>query len=345
MICLRPKEFANILIETVENGNRTWVFGNGGSFTNASHFAEDLSGKNRSTGLLWPISVLGTQQALFTANCNDNAYEEAIAIEIRTFGSTGDLFFAISTSGRSPNIKKALRESVRRGLKTYLLTSKNYANNIDSNINIIMIGEGDDIDIEVDHTKYLSAVVKYVSTVYFTPDGKRKAMFVDRDGTLIPETINGRQLKPEKLMPSIPEMIRKLKRKGYLLILISNQSIVGRNEMSIEKHWFIHKKFELALHNEGIYLNDYYYCLHDKAEECNCRKPKPGLLIKAATDWNIDLSSSYVIGNQESDIKAGKSIGCRHFLLEYDERKKDWVSGHSPHDIINYFISHEKEIG
>lgn len=340
---MKPTEFASILIKTIEHGNRIWLFGNGGSFTIASHFAEDLSGNSRSSGLLWPISILGAQQALFTANCNDNAFEDGIAIEIKTFGRAGDLFLALSTSGQSQNIVKALMESTRRGLKTYLLTSKNYVGNFDKDINVITVGEGHDIDIELEFAIYLSSVVKYILTIYYTSEGKRKAIFVDRDGTLIPETVNGRQLHPENLLPGIPEMLRKLKRKGFLLILVSNQSIIGRKEISIDEHWFIHKRLEQSLYSEGIYLNDYYYCPHDKTEKCVCRKPKPGLLLKAAKEWNIDLNSSYVIGNQESDIEAGKSIGCGHFLLKYDEIKKDWFIEHSPYEIIEYFNSRRGE--
>jgi histidinol-phosphate phosphatase family protein len=289
---MEPKDFAHILIDTVESGNNIWFFGNGGSHTIASHFSEDLAGKKRSTGLLWPIYTLGSQQALFTANCNDNCYEEAIAIELRTYSKVGVLFLAISTSGRSLNVVKALKESLRRGLKTYLLTSANFNDIINESINLIKIGKGSDADIELEHAHFMTNVINYVGNTFFTSNCKRRAIFLDRDGTLIPETVNGIQIKPDKLLPGIPNMLRKLKMKRYLLIIISNQSVVGRGEITIEEHWSIHKRFEQALNNESININDYYYCYHDKAINCECRKPETGSFFKASKDWGIELKES-----------------------------------------------------
>ena len=68
------EELSQVIIDAIEAGNRVWVYGNGGSYSTAAHFSEDLAGKNRSAGLLWPVYALGSQQLLFTANCNDNCF-------------------------------------------------------------------------------------------------------------------------------------------------------------------------------------------------------------------------------------------------------------------------------
>lgn len=159
---------------------------------------------------------------------------------------------------------------------------------------------------------------------------KQKAVFLDRDGTI--NRKNGFITRPEQfvLLPGVAQAVKKINKSGYLAIVVTNQPVIARGEASFKELEEIHSKMETELGKEGAYLDAIYYCPHhtdkgfagERPEykcECACRKPKPGLLLKAAEDFNIDLSQSYMIGDSENDILAGKSAGCKgNFLVNGD---------------------------
>lgn len=155
---------------------------------------------------------------------------------------------------------------------------------------------------------------------------KQKAIFLDRDGTI--NTKNGFITKPEQfsLLPGVCEAIKKINKSGYLAIVITNQPVIARGDCTFEELQEIHNKMETELGKEGAFLDAIYFCPHhtdkgfpgERPEykcNCNCRKPKPGLILQAAKDFNIDLSESYMIGDSENDIKAGKNAGCKESIL------------------------------
>ena len=155
---------------------------------------------------------------------------------------------------------------------------------------------------------------------------KQKAVFLDRDGTINKYVGFLRDIDEFELLPGVAEAVRKINASGYLAIVATNQPVIARGEVTREELGEIHNKMETLLGKEGAYLDAIYYCPHhpDKGYdgevpelkvECECRKPKPGMLINAAIDLNIDLSSSWVVGDGENDIEAGKSAGCRTALI------------------------------
>lgn len=165
---------------------------------------------------------------------------------------------------------------------------------------------------------------------------KQKAIFLDRDGTI--NKYIGFLRKPEEfeLIPGVANTIKQLNDNGYLVIVITNQPVIARGEVTVEELNTIHNKMETLLGKEGAYLDAIYYCPHhpDKGYEgeikelkidCDCRKPKPGLILKAAKDFNIDLENSWMIGDSKSDILAGKNAGCKTALItsEFDEYGQD----------------------
>lgn len=155
---------------------------------------------------------------------------------------------------------------------------------------------------------------------------KRPAIFLDRDGTISKEV--NLLSKPEQLelIEGAAEAIRLINKSDYLAVIVTNQPVIARNLCSLEELEFIHATLETMLGKEGAYVNAIYYCPHhpDKGypEErpeykivCECRKPKPGMLIKAAKDWNIDLSNSYMIGDSDRDLKVGQNAGCKESII------------------------------
>lgn len=167
---------------------------------------------------------------------------------------------------------------------------------------------------------------------------KQKSVFLDRDGTI--NTYKGflRNIDDFELIEGAAEAVRKINESGYLCIVVTNQPVIARGEMSREALDEIHNKLETLLGLEGAYIDGLYYCPHHPHRgfegeipelkiDCSCRKPKPGLLIKASEDFNIDLGSSFMVGDMENDVKAGLAAGCRSILINGNgtsHSQEDW---------------------
>ena len=158
----------------------------------------------------------------------------------------------------------------------------------------------------------------------------QKAIFLDRDGTINKSVGFLKNIDEFELLPGVTEAIRRINDSGYLCIVVTNQPVVARGEITVEELQEIHNAMETLLGEEGAYIDDLYYCPHhpDKGFtgeipelkiDCECRKPKPGMLLKAAEDFNIDLSSSWMIGDSERDVQAGKNAGCETALIVHGE--------------------------
>ena len=151
----------------------------------------------------------------------------------------------------------------------------------------------------------------------------KKAVFLDRDGTVVvhePYLSSPDQLK---LLPNAAEGIRLFKESGYLVIVITNQSGIARGFFDEERLTLIHKKLMRMLKDEGVEIDAIYYCPHHTEGvieqytlDCDCRKPKPKMLLNAAIQHNIDLTQSLMIGDSEVDMLAGKNAGCTCVLIK-----------------------------
>lgn len=160
---------------------------------------------------------------------------------------------------------------------------------------------------------------------------KQKAIFLDRDGTI--NVYKGFLTHPDdfELLPGAVEAIREINHSGYLAIVVSNQPVIARGDCTFKELQLIHDKMETLLGKEGAFVDAIYYCPHhpDKGFEgerpeykmdCDCRKPKAGLLLQAAKEWNIDLAQSYMIGDSERDVEAGRNASCKHSILINNEK-------------------------
>lgn len=159
---------------------------------------------------------------------------------------------------------------------------------------------------------------------------KQKAVFLDRDGTINKYVGFLRDIKDFELLPGVSQAIKRINESGYLAIVVTNQPVIARGELSVDQLNKIHNKMETMLGQDGAYLDAIYYCPHHPHNgyegeivelkiDCECRKPKPGMLFKAAKDFNIDLSQSWMIGDSKNDIKAGIAAGCKTALIGTDD--------------------------
>ena len=163
---------------------------------------------------------------------------------------------------------------------------------------------------------------------------KQKAVFLDRDGTINKYVGFIRNIDDFQLLPGVAEAVRLLNTSGYLAIVVTNQPVIARGEVTVPQLQEMHNKMETLLGAEGAYLDAIYYCPHHPDHgypgevealkiNCDCRKPKPGMMLRAAEEFNIDLSQSWMIGDGENDIKAGKAAGCRTVLIGTEEYNQD----------------------
>lgn len=146
---------------------------------------------------------------------------------------------------------------------------------------------------------------------------RRRAVFLDRDGTLIEETGYLSTVEDLRLLPGAAAALRRLKEAGFLLIVVTNQSAVARGWLSEEQVQQIHRELNDRLDEAGARIDAFYYCPHlpdgtvaRYAFACDCRKPAPGMLQRAAAEWGIDTAASYMVGDSERDVEAGHRAGC-----------------------------------
>ena len=139
-----------------------------------------------------------------------------------------------------------------------------------------------------------------------------KTVFVDRDGVINQERSDYvKSISELEIYPNVAKNIKLLKDAGFLVVVITNQSAVNRGIVTHETINQIHNSIQVHLKKYGTFLDGFYYCPHTPDENCNCRKPKSGLLEKAILELNVDLNSSWMIGDSDSDIEAADSVGCK----------------------------------
>lgn len=143
-----------------------------------------------------------------------------------------------------------------------------------------------------------------------------KVIFMDRDGVISRDSPDHIKSWDEfHFLPNSKEGIKLLNDYGFNIILITNQSVIARKMVTKQGLEYIHKKMKREIEESGGKIIKIYYCPHHPKDGCKCRKPKPGLLLQAIKDNNIDPSKSYMIGDRIMDVEAGKKVGCKTIII------------------------------
>lgn len=176
---------------------------------------------------------------------------------------------------------------------------------------------------------------------------KQKCIFLDRDGTINEYVGFLRKEEDLKLIDGVSKAIKKVNSSEYLCIILTNQPVIARGEVTFDELNNIHMKLEKLLGNDGAYIDDIYYCPHhpDKGYEgeikelkidCDCRKPKIGMVLKAVKDHNIDLDNSYMIGDSTLDIMMAKNAGIKSILVKTGQKGED-----GKYDVIPDYVAED----
>src|SRR5215218_9635534 len=162
-------------------------------------------------------------------------------------------------------------------------------------------------------------------------DQKYKAVFIDKDGTLIPDIPYNVNADLIRIEPETIKGLFAIKQLGFLVIVISNQPGIAKGYFEEKDLENVKNKIQALLGQHRISIDGFYYCPHypgavvsSFSVDCDCRKPMPGLILKAARDLNIDIEQSWMIGDILNDVEAGKRAGCRTILID-NGNETEWI--------------------
>ena len=171
--------------------------------------------------------------------------------------------------------------------------------------------------------------------------GLRPAVFLDRDGTIIEDVGFLHTPLELRLLPGAARAITVLREVGFLVVIVSNQSGIARGYLTEEGLGEIHSALRDELRAHGTDVDAIYYCPHlpdgtvgEYARECECRKPSPGMLLRAARELSIDLSSSFAVGDSERDVLAGRNAGCCTILLGGESAEETAADALAPNLLV-----------
>jgi len=316
------QKIVEVLFAAYKNNKQIFIMGNGGSASTASHFACDL-GKGTLCRVYdekekrFRVISLTDNVATIMALGNDLSYEDVFSQQLSNLVNEGDVVIGFSGSGNSKNIIKAIEYAKKQKAITVgflgFETGGKAKELVDYEITVQEkhYGRIEDIHLMIEHliTSSLAELKR---------EEESRVIFLDRDGVINKKPSYGDYVKTWQefeFLPGAIEAVKLLRDKGYRIFVVSNQAGIGRGLMTQQNLKDIHDKMIKEMESQGANIDGIYYCPHEISENCDCRKPKPGLLIRAAKENNIDLTKAVFIGDDEKDEKAGLATGCQTILL------------------------------
>ncbi|MBI5521278.1 MAG: HAD family hydrolase [Desulfarculus sp.] len=164
----------------------------------------------------------------------------------------------------------------------------------------------------------------------------KRYVLLDRDGTIMADRHYLSDPAGVELLPGAAAGLKAMRRLGLGLLMVSNQSGLGRGYFSEEDLWAVHQRLRQLLAAEGLHLDGAYYCPHAPEEGCACRKPAPGLVEQAAAEHGFDPSQCFVIGDKRADVEMGRAVGAVSMLVRTGQgRQQELLPGPAPHHVVD----------
>ncbi len=354
------ENMANVLAQVRRDSGRLFILGVGGSAGNASHAVNDF---RKLTGIEAYAPTDNVSE--LTARVNDEGWQTLFAAWLTVSRlQTRDAVMVFSVGGGS----------VERNVSANIVAALDYARSVGAKILGIVGRDGGytaqvaDICVIVPtvhpdritpHSESFQAVVWHLLVSHpalqqtgtkwesLTATQMRRAVFLDRDGVLNEAVVrHGKPYPPEdpaeiRVPPGTAEALASLRQRGFLLLVVTNQPDVKRGTQPREAVDHINRHLRTLLP-----LDDVLTCYHDDSDKCDCRKPRPGLIVSAGQRYGVDLENSYMIGDRWRDIDAGASAGCKTIWIDYGYREQPPSSTpnarvRSLPEAVDWILAHE----
>lgn len=323
------EKIVDTLVIAMQNKKQIFIVGNGGSAATASHMACDL-GKGTLKKIHDPaeerfrVISLTDNTPLLTALSNDVGYENIFSQQLSNLISRGDILIAISGSGNSENVVNAVKLAQEyKAIVIGVLGSD--GGKIKSMTDYCLIynekhyGRIEDAGSILSHLicSWIKEKLKKIKGEggFLKELAGNTTVFLDRDGVInkkAEEHDYVKRLSEFEFIPKSKEALIKLSEKGNQIIIVSNQAginkgVIGEVDLN-EINNYIQKESNNA-------ISKFYYCPHRNEDNCECRKPKSGLLMQASKDYNLNLNECYYIGDSRDDVYASKKVGCKMIFV------------------------------
>jgi D-sedoheptulose 7-phosphate isomerase len=296
---------AQALVKVFKAKGKVVLFGNGGSAADAQHIAAEFSGRYLMERA--PLHALAlTNLSSITAIGNDYSYETVFERQVEGSVRAGDAVIGISTSGNSRNVLRAVAKARELGAVTVGFSGDSGRLRGEVDVALVVpsrstprIQEG-----------YMAAAHVICGLVEKGMFGRR-AVFIDRDDTVAKDVPYCPS--PEKLVlfQGVGRSIKRLNDAGFLVLMVTNQSGVARGYFTEDDLARIHEKMRQDLAQDGARLDAIYHCPHLPEGGCDCRKPAIGMVLQALREFDIDLSSSFVVGDSEREMELARRVGAQ----------------------------------
>jgi len=312
----------HVLMDAQQRGARVFLLGNGGSAATASHMANDLNKLTIVDGQpRFKAIALTDNVPLMTAWGNDTAYENIFVEQMLNFLEPGDVVVGISTSGNSGNVVRALEVAREYGAITvgFIGRDGGQLRHVADHCVFVPsdhIGQQEDVHMVLDHV-IANTLRDLIVAEQLWKNGNKEigekvgAVFLDRDGVINENRSDYVKCWEEfEFLPGVFDPLRFLAQNHKVIVVVSNQSAIGRGLVPGEVVEGIHRRMRIEIQRRGGRIDGVFYCPHRPDDNCGCRKPRPGLLLRAADELNLDLAGSYFVGDAVSDVEAALAAGC-----------------------------------
>lgn len=316
-------ELVDLLLAAWNSDRAVLVCGNGGSASTASHMALDLSKQTLAPGRP-PLRALALTDnlATVTAWANDAGYSRVFAEQLLVHGRQGDVLVALSASGNSPSVVAAVKQARDAGMSVVGIGGFDGGQLASLSDVYVHVPSHDYGFVESAHLVLEHCVTGLVADaarergVPATTGTDKPTVFIDRDGVVNRNLERGVLSWEEfEFLPGALEAIASLSAAGHPLVILTNQANINRGLLSPAQLADIHRRMEAAIIDGGGAVAGIYVCEHLPDAGCDCRRPAPGLLLRAAQDLGFDLANAYFVGDHHTDVAAARTAGVQPIFV------------------------------